>query len=278
MEPTLDVTSLYNRRAVHRWERTSVGDLLERVTWSYPDKEALVAAPGACADPRLSRLTYRQADQLANQVADGLLARGLTRGDIVMLFCENSAEGILLKLGAAKAGLVCAGQPDDGSGHDRGHDRPGHAQARRGGRGTVAASGKAVRRTGPRGGGHRHHRRRPGPRERQLHRLHGRPEYQRTGRGDPRRRHLGDPVHLGHDRPAQGGDDLPHLLLHGRPGICPVADPGAADRERPAPVHLPADALPRRRPAVPVLDLPVGRHPGDRPAAGCGGDHPLRCR
>jgi acyl-CoA synthetase (AMP-forming)/AMP-acid ligase II len=108
MEPSFDVTSLYNRRAVNRWERTSVGDLLERVTWSFPDKEAMVGADGAFADPRLRRLTYRQADQLANQVADGLLARGLRRGDIVMLFCENSVEGILLKLGVAKAGLVCA--------------------------------------------------------------------------------------------------------------------------------------------------------------------------
>jgi acyl-CoA synthetase (AMP-forming)/AMP-acid ligase II len=108
MEPSLDVTSLYNRRAVNRWERTSVGDLLERVTWSFPDKEAIVGVDGAFADPQLRRLTYRQADQLANQVADGLLARGLSRGDIVMLFCENSVEGILFKLGAAKAGLVCA--------------------------------------------------------------------------------------------------------------------------------------------------------------------------
>jgi len=108
MEPSFDVTSLYNRRAVNRWERTSVGDLLERVTWSFPDKEAVIGAEGAFADPQLARLTYRQADQLANQVADGLLARGLGRGDIVMLFCENSVEGILLKLGAAKAGLVVA--------------------------------------------------------------------------------------------------------------------------------------------------------------------------
>jgi acyl-CoA synthetase (AMP-forming)/AMP-acid ligase II len=108
MEPSFDVTSLYNRRAVNRWERTSVGDLLERVTWSYPDKEAMIGAEGAYGDPALARLTYRQADQLVNQVADGLLARGLTRGDIVMLFCENSIEGILLKLGSAKAGVVCA--------------------------------------------------------------------------------------------------------------------------------------------------------------------------
>jgi acyl-CoA synthetase (AMP-forming)/AMP-acid ligase II len=108
MEPILDVTSLYNRRAVHRWERTSVGDLAERVTWSYPDKEAVIGAEGAYADPRFARVTYRQADRAANQVANALLARGLRRGDIVMLFCENSVEGLLFKLGTAKAGLVCA--------------------------------------------------------------------------------------------------------------------------------------------------------------------------
>ena len=31
---TLDVTSLNQRRAVHRWERVSVGDILERLRWS----------------------------------------------------------------------------------------------------------------------------------------------------------------------------------------------------------------------------------------------------
>jgi acyl-CoA synthetase (AMP-forming)/AMP-acid ligase II len=108
MEPVLDVTSLFNRRAVHRWERTSVGDLTERVTWSYPDKEAVIGAEGAYADPRFRRVTYRQADQAANQVANALLARGLGRGDIVMMFCENSVEGLLFKLGAAKAGVVVA--------------------------------------------------------------------------------------------------------------------------------------------------------------------------
>jgi acyl-CoA synthetase (AMP-forming)/AMP-acid ligase II len=108
MEPVLDVTSLFNRRAVNRWERTSVGDLTERVTWSYPDKEAVIGAEGAYADPRFRRVTYRQADQAANQVANGLLARGLGRGDIVMMFCENSVEGLLFKLGAAKAGVVVA--------------------------------------------------------------------------------------------------------------------------------------------------------------------------
>ena len=73
----LDVTSLHHRRAVHRWDRMSVGDLIERVTWSRPDKVALAGRPGAYADERFAALTYRQAEQAANQIAHALLDRGL---------------------------------------------------------------------------------------------------------------------------------------------------------------------------------------------------------
>src|SRR6266567_204841 len=86
----------------------SVGDLIERVTWSRPDKLAIVGRPGAYADDGLRALTYRQADQAANQVAHALLASGLERGDVVLLFCENSVEAYLAKIGIAKAGLVAA--------------------------------------------------------------------------------------------------------------------------------------------------------------------------
>ena len=103
-----DVTSLQGRRATRRWERTSVGDLLERLTWSYPDKEAIVGAPGAFSDELFSRLTYRQADAFANQVANAFIAQGLGNGDVVMMLCENSVESFLVKIGAAKAGLVVA--------------------------------------------------------------------------------------------------------------------------------------------------------------------------
>jgi acyl-CoA synthetase (AMP-forming)/AMP-acid ligase II len=103
----MDVTSLHNRRAVERWERVSVGDMFERLTWSYPDQEAIVARRGAFADPALQRVTYRQADELANQVADRLLAHGLERSDRVLMFCENSVEAYLTKFGIAKAGLTC---------------------------------------------------------------------------------------------------------------------------------------------------------------------------
>src|SRR3978361_1485521 len=104
----VDVPSLHHRRAVGRWERTSVGDLLERLTWSVPDQDAIVGRPGAYSDDRYRRLTYRAADELAKRIANVLLARGLGRGDVVMLFCENSVEAYISKIAIAKAGLVCA--------------------------------------------------------------------------------------------------------------------------------------------------------------------------
>src|SRR6201995_2873845 len=104
----LDVTSLHHRRATHRWGRNSVGDLFERVTWSFPGREALVGQDGAYGDEAFHRVSYAQADEFANQLANGLPARGLQHGDVIMMFCENSIEGYLIKIAAAKAGLVCA--------------------------------------------------------------------------------------------------------------------------------------------------------------------------
>jgi len=102
----IDVTSLYNRRADNRWERVCVGDILERVTWSRPDQVAITGWAGAFGDPAYERLTYRQADEVANRFANGLLASGLVRGDRVLLVCENSVEAYLAKIATAKAGLV----------------------------------------------------------------------------------------------------------------------------------------------------------------------------
>src|SRR3954471_14994267 len=103
---TIDVDTLRGRRAVHRWERTSVGDVFERLTWSYPDQVAIIGRPGAHTEDRFRALTYREADRTANQVAHGLLARGLEPAARVLLFCENSVEAYVAKIGIAKAGLV----------------------------------------------------------------------------------------------------------------------------------------------------------------------------
>ncbi|MEC4578694.1 AMP-binding protein [Streptococcus dysgalactiae] len=102
----IDVTSLYNRRRDNRWDRVSVGDFLERVTYSYPNKEAIVAYEGAYAYQDFARLTYQEAENAANQFANSLLATGLERGDRVLLYCDNSSEAMIAKLGIAKAGLV----------------------------------------------------------------------------------------------------------------------------------------------------------------------------
>lgn len=103
---SIDVTRLYNRRRDQRWDRVSVGDFLERLTYSYPHKEAIIAYEGAYAYADYARLTYQEADFLANQFANGLLAKGLERGDRVLLYCDNSSEALVAKIAIAKAGLV----------------------------------------------------------------------------------------------------------------------------------------------------------------------------
>ena len=102
----LDVSTLFDRRATNRWERTNLGDILERNTWGRPDKTAIVGWVGAYAYPENERLTYRQANELQNRIANALLARDLQRGDRVLMFCDNSVEAFITKFAIAKAGLV----------------------------------------------------------------------------------------------------------------------------------------------------------------------------
>lgn len=104
----IDVESFRNRRNDQRWNRVSVGDVIERLTWSLPDKECLVATPDATVNPRHARVTYRQANDLINRVANGLLARGLPDAARVAMLVENSVEAWLSKVAIAKAGLVAA--------------------------------------------------------------------------------------------------------------------------------------------------------------------------
>lgn len=103
---SIDVDNLHGRRADHRWDRTAVGDILERMGWSEPDKIAFIAAPCAVVDPAFARVSDRQADRICNRIAHALIARGLERGERVALLCENLVDGYLLKLGIAKAGMV----------------------------------------------------------------------------------------------------------------------------------------------------------------------------
>ena len=104
----IDVESFRNRRNDQRWNRVSVGDVIERITWSTPDKECLIATPEATVNPAHARVTYAQANCLINRVANGLLAKGLPPAARVAMLVENSVEAWLSKVAIAKAGLVAA--------------------------------------------------------------------------------------------------------------------------------------------------------------------------
>lgn len=105
---TIDVENFRNRRNDDRWNRVSVGDVIERMTWSEPDKIALVCTPDATINPLYQRVSYRLANALINKVANGLLSMGLASATRIAMFCDNSNEAWLTKIGIAKAGMVAA--------------------------------------------------------------------------------------------------------------------------------------------------------------------------
>jgi len=105
---TIDVENFSNRRNDERWNRVSVGDIIERMTWNEPDKVALIATPDATVDPAYARVTYNHANTIINRIANALLALGLGPSSRIAMLCDNSNEAWLAKVGVAKAGLVAA--------------------------------------------------------------------------------------------------------------------------------------------------------------------------
>ena len=75
-----------------------VHEFLENSAKRAPDKVALICAG--------QRLTYRQVDEDANRVANGLLAAGVQRGDRVAVWLPNSVEVVLAIFGILKAGAT----------------------------------------------------------------------------------------------------------------------------------------------------------------------------
>ena len=71
---------------------------LEQTAARVPDKVALVC------DGR--RVTYREVETEANQLAHGLIARGVARGDRVVIFLDNSVEAAVAVWAVLKAGAV----------------------------------------------------------------------------------------------------------------------------------------------------------------------------
>ncbi len=75
-----------------------VNHFLENSAKRLPDKVALV-----CGD---QRLTYRQINRSADQLAASLIDMGIKRQDRIVVFLDNSAESVISLFGILKAGAI----------------------------------------------------------------------------------------------------------------------------------------------------------------------------
>jgi amino acid adenylation domain-containing protein len=75
-----------------------VNDFLQNSAQRFPDKVALVCDG--------HRLTYAQAEEQANRVANGLLELGIQRGDRVAVWLPNSVETVIAIFAILKAGAT----------------------------------------------------------------------------------------------------------------------------------------------------------------------------
>src|SRR5215467_219359 len=82
----------------------TLGDLLDRRADELPDKEALVYSyPELGLDLRLNYWQYRET---VNQLAKGLMALGIEKGDHVAVWATNLPEWVFLEMAIAKIGAV----------------------------------------------------------------------------------------------------------------------------------------------------------------------------
>src|SRR5260221_3374339 len=85
----------------------TIGDLLDRRAGELPTHEAIVySCYPEFGDALNIRWTYQEYRERANQVARGLMALGLNKGDHIAVWAVNLPEWLLLEMAAAKAGLV----------------------------------------------------------------------------------------------------------------------------------------------------------------------------
>jgi fatty-acyl-CoA synthase len=78
----------------------TIGANLERIVATFGDREALVSVHQGL------RYTYDNFNKAVNQVARGLLAHGISRGDRVGIWSPNCAEWALVQYATAKLGVI----------------------------------------------------------------------------------------------------------------------------------------------------------------------------
>ena len=90
---------------VHRGGTTpllgkTIGRLFQEIVETFPDQEAVVSLP------QEKRLTYRDFRQEIRELAKGLLALGVQRGDRVGIWSTNNVEWVLLQMATAQVGAI----------------------------------------------------------------------------------------------------------------------------------------------------------------------------
>ncbi|AXI76945.1 AMP-binding protein [Peterkaempfera bronchialis] len=78
----------------------TIGRNLDRAVAAHPDREALVDVPSG------RRWTYAEFGRAVEEVALGLLARGVARGDRVGIWAVNCPEWVLVQYATARIGAV----------------------------------------------------------------------------------------------------------------------------------------------------------------------------
>ena len=78
----------------------TIGDFYDAMTARQPERDALISRH------ENRRLTYRQLQTEANQLASALLRLGLAPGDRVGIWSHNNVPWVLMQLATAKAGLI----------------------------------------------------------------------------------------------------------------------------------------------------------------------------
>ncbi|NLP49327.1 AMP-binding protein [Bacillus sp. RO1] len=78
----------------------TIGDLLDETVALYPDKEAVVYVETGL------RYSYKEFQQICNQVAKGLMSLGVQKGDHIAVWASNKPEWLITQYASAKIGAV----------------------------------------------------------------------------------------------------------------------------------------------------------------------------
>jgi len=91
------------RSALHQWEGyrdVTVGNLLTQLARDFPNNECLIYPN------RGLRYDFSQLEWISRQIAKGLLAVGINRGDRVAVWAPNVPEWVVLQFALAKIGAI----------------------------------------------------------------------------------------------------------------------------------------------------------------------------